>query len=525
MPNAEIAEFYDKIISCSSDVPETHKEYIQYQIHRHSKSCCVGKGRSCRFSFPRPPMPKTYILEPLACDDKEAQERGKKLWASVKKRLNSYGLGTEIVQTFNDMLHELQMSYSDYLLAVCSTLVRAQFFPQHKPCEICINNYMHQCLHIWRANHDIQPCLNPYAVVEYILSYVTKGQKGMSVQMERACSDAKRGNMDLKESVRHMGNVFLNAVETGQEEAAFLLLQLPMTFMSRDSVFINTSPKNERTFLVKSKKELEQMDPDSTNIEVTGLIAWYSHRPHAMEHYCLADFASKVNICKNGSAESMNAKSVICTSQDGTVYKTRKRDRIICYVNYNKTNHCEHHYRERLLLFLPWRDEEFDLISDCNSHEEKYNSHKDKIENIRINYEKFDDDLEQILASTVEYDADDAISVDEQDMSSNIFGFFDPDRDEKLNKYDIGQEFTKSNKRGQLQKKRYQTEVDCSDMQMSNDEYHHTMQILNRKQYELCIHVMHRLENNSEQMFISVEGGAGVGKTVLGCALCETIVQ
>ena len=75
----------------------------------------------------------------------------------------------------------------------------------------------------------------------------------------------------------------------------------------------------------------------------------------------------------------------------------------------------------------------------------------------------------------MEYDADDAISVDEQDMSSNIFGFFDPDRDEKLKKYDIGQEFTKSNKRGQLQKKRYQTEVDCSDVQMSNDEYHHTM--------------------------------------------------
>ena len=33
VPNSEIAEFYEKIISCSSDVPEDHKEYIQYQIH------------------------------------------------------------------------------------------------------------------------------------------------------------------------------------------------------------------------------------------------------------------------------------------------------------------------------------------------------------------------------------------------------------------------------------------------------------------------------------------------------------
>ena len=162
----------------------------------------------------------------------------------------------------------------------------------------------------------------PYAVVEYNLSYITKGQKGMSLQMERACSDAKKGNMDLKESVRHMGNVFLNAVETGQEEAAFLLLQLPMTYMSRDSVFINTSPKNERTFLVKSKKELEEMDPDSTDIQVTGLITHYHQRPHVMENYCLADFASKVNVCKTASAQSDTSKSVICTSGHGIVYKT-----------------------------------------------------------------------------------------------------------------------------------------------------------------------------------------------------------
>ena len=56
VPNSEIAEFYDRIISCSSEVPEDHKENIQYQIHRHSKSCSVGKARSCRFGFPKPLM-------------------------------------------------------------------------------------------------------------------------------------------------------------------------------------------------------------------------------------------------------------------------------------------------------------------------------------------------------------------------------------------------------------------------------------------------------------------------------------
>ena len=64
-----------------------------------------------------------------------------------------------------------------------------------------VNNYMKNCLHTWQANLDIQPTLSSHAVIEYILSYVTKGQKGMSIQMERACKEAKNGNMDLKRSV------------------------------------------------------------------------------------------------------------------------------------------------------------------------------------------------------------------------------------------------------------------------------------------------------------------------------------
>ena len=60
---------------------------------------------------------------------------------------------------------------------------------------------------------------------------------------------------------------------------------------------------------------------------------------------------------------------------------------------------------------------------------------------------------------------------------------------------------------------------------MNNGEYRSVMQMLNNKQYELCSHIMQQLENNCQQMFIFIEGGAGVGKTLLGCALCETITR
>ena len=114
VPNSEIADFYDKIISCSSDVPEDHKQYIQYQIHRHSRSCRVGKARSCRFGFPKPPIDKTCVLEPFTCEEQEDCERGKELWLNVK-RLRT-GTGTR--HTFQDMLEQLNMSYDDYIIAV-----------------------------------------------------------------------------------------------------------------------------------------------------------------------------------------------------------------------------------------------------------------------------------------------------------------------------------------------------------------------------------------------------------------------
>ena len=195
-------------------------------------------------------------------------------------------------------------------------------------------------------------------MIEYILNYVAKGQKGMKAQMEKACKDANKGNMDLKQSVQHIDNIFLNAVETGQEEAVFLLLQVAMTFMSRESVFINTSPPSERMFLVKSKKQLEQLDPDSTYIAVDNLIRHYQNRPHQMENYCLADFASKVNICQQTKAPSgplSKSSTVICFSQN-TVYCRRKKDRIICYVNYSKKKDPENHYHKRLMLFFPWTE-------------------------------------------------------------------------------------------------------------------------------------------------------------------------
>ena len=138
-----------------------------------------------------------------------------------------------------------------------TSLVRPKLFLKCRPCEIRLNNYMKCCLEFWRANHNIQPSLSPYAMIQYMLSYVRKTRKGMGTIMDRACREARQGNMDNKASVRHMGNAFLSGVEIPAQEAACLVLQLPITRMSREVVFLHTSPPDERTLLLKDFKTLQ----------------------------------------------------------------------------------------------------------------------------------------------------------------------------------------------------------------------------------------------------------------------------
>ena len=199
--NETVANYYDQIISCTSDVPAEFKQYIEYQVHRHSKTCRIGNTHTCRFSFPIPPMRKTIILEPIEYESEQEEIDLKQKWRKIKRLLNQYGIALELQTTLDEMLTQLDMSEEEYVKAVRTSLVRPKPFLKCRPCEIRINSYMKHCLQFWRANHDIQPSLTPYAMVEYMLAYVTKSQKGMSAIMEKACKEARNGNMNLKESV------------------------------------------------------------------------------------------------------------------------------------------------------------------------------------------------------------------------------------------------------------------------------------------------------------------------------------
>ena len=64
--------------------------------------------------------------------------------------------------------------------------------------------------------------------------------------LRAACDEARKGNASIKQQVRDIGNKFLNNVDISAQEAVYIVLQLPMRKSSRQVVFVNTSPPEDR---------------------------------------------------------------------------------------------------------------------------------------------------------------------------------------------------------------------------------------------------------------------------------------
>ena len=158
-------------------------------------------------------------------------------------------------------------------------------------------NLFNECiLCAWKANLDTQIVLEPYGCASYIVGYISKSQRGMSAQLDAAAKRARKGNLDLKKQVRHIGNIFSNWVEVSSQEAVYLDLQIPLTKCTRDVVFVKTSVPEERIFLLKPKTALAELPAESTDVESDNVIRRYSKRPKKLSNFCLADYVSKLDI-------------------------------------------------------------------------------------------------------------------------------------------------------------------------------------------------------------------------------------
>ena len=196
-------------------------------------------------------------------------------------------------------------------------------------------------------------------------------------------------------------------------------------------------------------------------------------------------------------------------------------------MNYKQKLDPENYYRECLLLYTPWQHEETDLYHGKQTHAEAFDCMKNMIQHKMAVYEP----MAQILREAVEVFENEQISREYDDVApstqheetqhellettqSESFEFFDPDRPLSQQHDDIAPQL-------HLPPTTFQDSVEIIDNIMSDEEYRHHIQSLNKNQYELFSHIMNVATKKDKQELCWLNGGAGTGKSHLLKALYQ----
>ncbi|KAI8146023.1 hypothetical protein BJV82DRAFT_665814 [Fennellomyces sp. T-0311] len=228
-----------------------------------------------------------------------------------------------------------------------------------------------------------------------------------------------------------MSNAQYNNSEVSAQKVAYNILRLPMSVSTSAATYIPTSPPEERRWVLKPARELKRInDPTSTECFEHNILDYYVERPISMRDVTLASFAASYNYSKtiprgnthsndndefeletgevhntdgqddnadvqddNVDAQDGGSNAVIrnyieLQNSDGYICK-RKTLKVIRFRRYRLQQGPQNYYRELLMLYFPWFDEEFDLLLvDCDI---VFRAHQEQILVNRCEFTSFDD--------------------------------------------------------------------------------------------------------------------------------------
>ena len=531
--NQDICDYVDKYVSCSSRIDDDLKQYLNYQTHRHSKTCKKGKKAQCRFNFPIAPFNETVLLHPNETLNRIDREN----LISIQKYLDSTKANEKC--TLEMMLKDLDLSEEDYIRAVQSSLTEPRIFLKRRPCESRINGYMKNLIHVYKANHDIQFCLNSYAVVMYIVNYIQKVDRGVSLGLKKINEMYKKKKMSLHDEIKSIGDVFLKYSEISIQECIYMLLGFHMTSASRLVTVVSTKSREERLRVLKKAFALADLDDDSDDIYCADHYDNYKNRPDILFDWTFAEFITNVNKVKtrkkieiyNSDTESDDCenddndecdqnKRALYSDNNWTYYKRKKR-KILRYFCPCKTEDKEDYYRIHLLLFYPWIDEN-QIMTPFESYEDRFtnlsNEERTTILDLSASYNKQNINILIELANEIEdYDDDIDIAPSTQHETRNIntddhmeitnYNFFKP---EKATIPDVTQIPPNSNIDEPIYP--FETVNELWNLQNLLETYRN----LNEKQQYFVDSILTTISNpESEALRIFCSGSGGTGKSVV----------
>lgn len=544
--DSAVIKFVDSFVTCRRD--DSMPDLINLQTHRHAGTCRKHGKSVCRFNFPIFPLPSTMLLYPLQpSDNTDCKDKVEKITSFLDALYKS-----DSDMGFDNFLSQLNMNLEEYLNIIRSTLKRPQLFLKRSISESRINNYNTVLLKSWMANMDLQYVLDPYSCVSYIVSYISKGQRGLSKMLHDACAEAQK-NSDIKQQVRKIGNQFLSSVEIGAQEAVYLVLQMPLRKCTRDVIYVDTSPPSMRTSLIKPYSQLKELPSGSRDVEMDSVLKRYKRRPFSMEMLCYADFATwydlyyglKKQVETSGPEElpeieyeldkeddiqpfgSVAYENVI-TFPCGTRLRKRRQQKVL-YTNMTTLNQDkEEHYRQNLMLYTHWRNEVTDLLHGVMTYEDSYNEKMNEITVNKLQYENCaledmpgPDEIEDTNVSSTlnsECEFQNALDVEVGKSRAEDFGYFDPGIAASSHEtYDIGEDIGAST--------RVLFEEVLPHKEIDNEHFLKQVRTLNKDQKLFFSTILANVKTTSVPFYTFLSGGAGVGKSVVTRCIYQALLK
>ncbi|XP_074546718.1 uncharacterized protein LOC141805519 isoform X3 [Halichoeres trimaculatus] len=381
----EVVAFIDKYVSCElpSDDDALLDIVTSVQTHskRHAKTCRKSKKSKCRFNFPKPATKRTFICHKKECkcggkdaysteersasknmpickcfdDDNEmSKETAGAILTAVKKAVENEVPPASV----DELFVSLGINQDIYEQAYRRLEKKTKIVYRREVNSVWVNQYSKKLLKCWNANMDLSFVTDAYAVVIYIISYITKSEREIGLLLSNAQKEAsKEGNLSARESLKKLGSVYLHHRDVCAQEAVYRLTSMHLRECSRKVVFVPTGNNIVKMSLPLSvlQERASSHDLRSDDMWMTSIVDRFKNRPDddVFSNMCMATFASEYRVLPS-TQKSENAIK-LKNNLGFILRRTRSQFAVVRYMRFNLEKQEEAHFQSLLQLFLPYR--------------------------------------------------------------------------------------------------------------------------------------------------------------------------
>ena len=135
-------------------------------------------------------------------------------------------------------------------------------------------------------------------------------------------------------------------------------------------------------------------ETDDPNIFQTSLIDRYATRPTILDNMCLAEFAANYTT-RSGQDHDEESSEALPKPDDGNEVKAqcihrknglgymykRRRETVVRFHKFSLNKESSKVYRSKLMLYLPWRNEDSDILGGYMTYKARYDDLSDDVMN------------------------------------------------------------------------------------------------------------------------------------------------